>query len=89
MGNTSVCTEGKLRRSGLGDELAELDDRTHVLDVLCGHRLGVLDGGHAPPHSPFVGSPTISHRSDTPRNNSSTLLMLFVFIYLEVWGEEA
>ena len=40
MGNTSVRTEGQLTPSGLGDEVAELDDDgTHVLDVLCARRL--------------------------------------------------
>lgn len=40
VGNTSVCTEGQLTPSSLGDELAKLDDDgTHVLDVLRGCRL--------------------------------------------------
>ena len=44
-GNTSIRTEGQLTTSGLGDEVAELDDDgTHVLDVLCTRRLGGTGG---------------------------------------------
>jgi len=40
-GNTLFGAGGQLTPSGLGDELAKLDDsEAHLLDVLFGHRLG-------------------------------------------------